>query len=528
MKSLFRTRTSVQGKRRTTNRAFTGMEGLESRQLLTGNSLLAPPEAASDTVQIAEASEQERVLRIVNGQRTDDFESVGIVNNQCSGTLITPNAVLTAAHCIPENTQAAQTFEVGGATYGTSQVVVHPDYGSRDIDLAVMLLNQSVTNVEPSNIHRDTPEVGQSLTIVGFGATGTAQSGHDDSFGVKHVGQTPIDEVTATEINWNYDDPSESNTAPGDSGGPAFIQVDGQYVVAGVTSGGTLENAGLGDYSFDIRVDAFADWIDGIVGGTNDPVTDPPTDPGDDGQPTDPGPDDPVIDVPDGDLGDSEDFELYDDAEIAEWAMEELAWYDSNGDDQLSYQELVAELVDYGYDASEAEAEASYLIDAFDADGNQALNFEELVASYGPSSGDDLDLPVDDMGDSGNSEDDFFDDWSWEDDWSFDDQLDEGVEDDAFDSWEEDWGEEDWDFEEADSGWGWEDAWLEGDVDQNGEVGFGDFLVVSQHFGWEDAGYGQGDLDGDGSVGFSDFLAVSRHFGNSFDQAFAQQEDWLS
>jgi hypothetical protein len=121
-----------------------------------------------------------------------------------------------------------------------------------------------VTNVTPSAIFRGTPVVGQLLTLVGFGAGGD-DDGHNGDFGVKRVGTTPIDEVSAQLISWDFDVPGEGNTAPGDSGGPAFVDVSGDLQVAGITSGGDQANAGLGDHSYDTRVDAYADWIDDLI-----------------------------------------------------------------------------------------------------------------------------------------------------------------------------------------------------------------------------------------------------------------------
>src|SRR5206468_2811748 len=69
----------------------------------------------------------------------------------------------------------------------------------------------------------------------------------------------------------------ESNTAPGDSGGPAYLHVNGTYYVAGVTSGGDRDDSAIGDHSFDTRVDAYAAWIDSIVGTTTPPPPPPPT-----------------------------------------------------------------------------------------------------------------------------------------------------------------------------------------------------------------------------------------------------------
>ena len=133
---------------------------------------------------------------------------------------------------------------------------------SLDNDIAILQLSESVPDVTPSPIFRDVPIVGEVLVIVGFGANGTAADGSDGSFGVKHSGTTFIDEVQDTLIIWKFDDETESNTAAGDSGGPGFLNLNGELMIACVTSGGTEPNSELGDCAFYTRVDAYASWID--------------------------------------------------------------------------------------------------------------------------------------------------------------------------------------------------------------------------------------------------------------------------
>lgn len=280
------------------------IENLENRVVLSGDGILPQVDVAAEV-----ASENVVRPRIVNGDRTNDFPTVGVVNGQCTGTLISPTHVLTAAHCTVGIQDSRGSFQLGNQTYDTVSIIEHPQYNDnlfdRGYDIAVMELRQSVNGVTPTDILRTTPRVGQTLILVGYGEGGTSQNGSTFDFGTLRTGTTTIDEVTPLHIWWNFDRHSESNTAPGDSGGPAFVTINQTLYVAGVTSGGTGDAHQLGDQSFDTRVDVFANWIDSIVGTvdptpTPDPTPDP--DPIPDPDPTpDPDPvpsDDDHVDVP--------------------------------------------------------------------------------------------------------------------------------------------------------------------------------------------------------------------------------------
>ncbi|MFK8112465.1 MAG: trypsin-like serine protease, partial [Rubripirellula sp.] len=147
--------------------------------------------------------------RIVNGQETAEFDAVGIVNNGCTGTLISPTHVLTAAHCTVGATPQQMSFQVGGETYQVSAEFTHPQYNDAQFDagwdLAIMELDRPVEGVEPMQIMRAQPEIGETLTIVGFGEGGTDTGGSSFDFGTKRVGTTPLEEVTENHLWWTFD-----------------------------------------------------------------------------------------------------------------------------------------------------------------------------------------------------------------------------------------------------------------------------------------------------------------------------------
>jgi len=220
--------------------------------------------------------------RILEGTNVpaSTFPTVGEVGDAsgtfCTGTLIAPNVVLCAAHCAAEDngTQSLGDtqgrFKLGGVTYSTKKVVIHPTYrgfaGEEDgqFDVSVLILSTSVPNVTPTPMYRKTPVVGTLLTLAGYGELGNGNGGNGTypNAGTIQMGTTTLERVTTSFLHWTFEQ-GESDTAPGDSGGPAFIDEGGVRYLAGITSGGTGD--GFNNSSYDTRVDAIAAWVDSVI-----------------------------------------------------------------------------------------------------------------------------------------------------------------------------------------------------------------------------------------------------------------------
>ena len=187
----------------------------------------------------------------------------------CTGSVIAPTVILTAAHCVsPSETGRGATFTVltsaninrgGGQQLAVREVHANPLWSTRNLagghDQGIVILGEPTSlPVLPFNRQALAAQsVGKPLRIVGYGLNdGTRQTGA----GVKRQVLTRLQSIAAMLIGVGD---SRHGTCNGDSGGPAFMKIDGVETIVGVTSYG---NADCSDGGFDARVDSDLAFID--------------------------------------------------------------------------------------------------------------------------------------------------------------------------------------------------------------------------------------------------------------------------
>lgn len=190
---------------------------------------------------------------IIGGGATSAHPSVVMIESTtglCTGTLITPTVVLTAAHCVYDSIQDGFT-DTGKISFGSRDVDF---FAERDIanmwahryyddsiavgyDIGLVRLAEPAPDTVPLLPYNteliDQTWIGVEVTVVGFGVTdGEAQTGA----GVKRQVALTIDEVLVDEIGLGI---PGLNICQGDSGGPTMLNTSDGEVVLAVSSYGS-------------------------------------------------------------------------------------------------------------------------------------------------------------------------------------------------------------------------------------------------------------------------------------------------
>ena len=215
------------------------------------------------------------------------------------GVLIDPRWVVTAAHAITWQHQPIGEIVLLGKARRVKRVVVHTgykpnpavpsagdiapfmDYLAKRDDIALIELEEPVTDVEPMPLYRKTDEAGKRVTFYGKGATGDGSTGVPLHASHRTRLRQGANQISAADGNWiefTFDNgpaalPLEAYTGGGDSGGPLLIESGGRRWLAGLASYAFCEGdiaackPGLyGSRSRQVRISAYADWIDRTIG----------------------------------------------------------------------------------------------------------------------------------------------------------------------------------------------------------------------------------------------------------------------
>ena len=208
-------------------------------------------------------------------------------DSTCTGTLIAPDIVLTAGHCIE-----SQPYEViadtvdytrGGDRIPVKSSRAYPDWENK-FDVGILMLEHVARgrprSIAPACAAKQGLRDGVMVHLVGFGMTSDTNPNNT---------QLREADLRISDASCTTDDSCQASVAPhgeflaggngegscfGDSGGPVFLNTkEGAALVGIVSRGLAMPGSTCSDGGVYVRADKVVSWVQSVTGVDLDPST---------------------------------------------------------------------------------------------------------------------------------------------------------------------------------------------------------------------------------------------------------------